>query len=116
MEAVAELVKQGLGVVHAQQGRLGAREVVVVDDDRRDDGVHRLLVAIGAHPGAGALVGPGERVGDEDADVPFGVTDLVDADVGMIGGDFDGDEGQAEEPGRGVEGGSLDRFEREERL
>ncbi len=85
MEAVAEFVKERARLVESQQRRLGPGEVVVVDDDRRDLAVERLLVAIAAHPGARMLADAGEIVVEEKADVTaLGVPYLIGADIGMI--------------------------------
>ena len=71
VESVAELVEEGLGVGPADQDRLAGpalHEVRVVRDDRLDLALEAFLAAVGVHPGAGALAGPGVRVEVPEAD------------------------------------------------
>ena len=110
VQAVAELVEQGAGIVGRQQRGLGSGalgEIADIDDERRDLAVELLLVAQRGHPGAGALGRPGEVVAVEQRLV-LAVTapDLPDPDVGMPERDILAlGEGDAEQAGGAVEGG-----------
>src|SRR3984893_5991617 len=114
MQTVAELVKQCLGVVEAQQGRFPSAhippgmppgETVVVGDDWRYGLVQVFLIAVAARPGARSLAGPGEIVVQENAYMTAGfVANLPDPDIGMIDRESGAlGESQAEQPARGVE-------------
>ena len=112
MQAVAEFVEQGAGVVGREQRGLATRalgEIADVDDQRRDRAVELLLVAQRGHPGARALRGPGKVVAIEQRLVGAApVADLPDPDVGMPDRDIlalgEGDPEQA----RGAVEGGLD--------
>ena len=105
VQPVAEFVKQGLGVVEAEQSRLALGEIVVVDDDRRHRAVEVLLIAVAARPGAGMLAGTGEIVVQKEADMGAGlVAHLPDPDIGMVDRQVRaGGKGQAEQTPGGVE-------------
>ena len=71
MEAVAELVEHGSGLVERQQRRLALGrlvEIAGVDDERNDLAAELLLIAERGHPGAAALARPGEEIAVEQAD------------------------------------------------
>ncbi len=118
VQPVAELVEEGPRVVEAQQGRVALRKIVVVDDDRQHLVVEVLLLAVAAHPGAGALAGPREIVVQKEPDRPAGVVPhLIGADIGVIGRAVRAlDKAEAEEPPRRVEEGLDDVVEHEIRL
>lgn len=85
VQTVAEFVKQRAGVVEGQQRRLAARKIVVVDDNRQDFAVERLLLAVAAHPGAGAFARPGEIIAQEQPDrVSLRVLHLEGADIRVV--------------------------------
>src|SRR6266852_5579592 len=85
-------MKQCLGIVETQQGRLAPSEIppgeiVVVDDDRGDGIVERLLIAVAAHPRARSFAGAGKIVVQKDADMLAGaVADLPDPYIGVVDG------------------------------
>ena len=118
VQAVAELVEQGAGIVEGEQRRraaAGLGEVHHVDDERPDVARKLLLDPQRRHPGAAALRGSGEIVAEEQADMAVvRAADLPDPHVGMPHRDVVAlVEGEAEQPAGGVEGRRDHAVERE---
>src|SRR3546814_1713788 len=88
VDGVTEFVKQGLGIVEADQHRLARRwlhEVVVVRAEHDLVAEQAGMAAEGRRPGARTLTRAGEVVAIEDADLLAGLAigDAVEADVRM---------------------------------